>query len=1029
MPNYFFLNPSDSIPGGDPGDESWEVPMVRPDDQFICKLWKAANKDHTFFGFRFRALHIAELPYGSTPNLVQPLFAFNRSFPDSTKTIGAILFWFDAWSKSSAGANVVFHLRGNVKLPGELEGLLNWSGLEICLDSRCISGESRGDWGNIQWPALPAGDTRGTAFDGAFGLLLAPTNSGAWKHSNNPVIRNGRVELWHTRYAPNAGAKLSVRALDALDFWLNPNPTPITPIKGSSGPQPWMPIVQQTFPDNSSPNSDDSFYDLELLNSSVTDFNDRLTPWQRRQLVALTSQFVPGIFTPYEIETDRLILSPFGTTFAGGARFDIDLANQQLLPALTTAERLANPQIPQNWNGLGGFDLKSWYTETHLGRDERWSSVSVGFLFPFGQPIELSVNPHRTILNDDSSTPVACLIFEATLKIKSRTCEYDDPAPNQPFSRVAVKQQNLTFEFNSSSIDGTDLNKALQGDTPVILSFEATDFDGNVVEFTAPLVYFDSVPGQMQVTTGAAVYSARTDVSTIDLKGQKLTFAPSPDGHGTLETTVMSLGAKYNPAYYPASGQAPFVPLVTSATVSLDAVNRLTSQTQGDSITLQKRVTNNLFASLSQPRLVQAVTHTDRFGAMVAPNIKIQALSTATGAVAGSTNPLSLNGQLPSLSDFFGDSKLLGIVPLADALTTVTGKALPTFGSVRKGDAIDATFSFPGAPLQYDGLSVGNLEISIHARRPLDGSSPGTMNSTCTLTEVRLSLPSNSPLLIIGFNTFEFSVTTGSKPSIRADMTPPTFEGDLQFLNALLPFLTADSFSNPPTLDVDEQGAKLGYTLGIPSVPLGDFTLSNLTLSSLLDLPFTLDPMEVDFDFASAEKPFTVSVSGFAGVGHFGLHFQATELTRVDALLGFGGLFEIDVVVARGGVSLIGSVHLTYDSSHSWDVAGQVALSGYVEVLELVSISIEVAIALEYRDNAFTGTYEVTARVQIAFFSESVSFTLTKTFSGSAIGTQALHFSPSAAGTRRVLPPNSSPKFSDAVHPDEWARYCKAFGT
>ena len=36
--------------------------MVRPDDQFICKLWKAANKDHTFFGFRFRALHIAELP-------------------------------------------------------------------------------------------------------------------------------------------------------------------------------------------------------------------------------------------------------------------------------------------------------------------------------------------------------------------------------------------------------------------------------------------------------------------------------------------------------------------------------------------------------------------------------------------------------------------------------------------------------------------------------------------------------------------------------------------------------------------------------------------------------------------------------------------------------------------------------------------------------------------------------------------------------------------------------------------------------
>ena len=79
-----------------------------------------------------------------------------------------------------------------------------------------------------------------------------------------------------------------------------------------------------------------------------------------------------------------------------------------------------------------------------------------------------------------------------------------------------------------------------------------------------------------------------------------------------------------------------------------------------------------------------------------------------------------------------------------------------------------------------------------------------------------------------------------------------------------------------------------GYTLALPNIQLGLFTLSNVSFGAMVSLPFTGDPMSLQFNFCQKQQPFTLTVSLLGGGGFFAIAFDMHGLLSLEAALEFG---------------------------------------------------------------------------------------------------------------------------------------------
>lgn len=126
----------------------------------------------------------------------------------------------------------------------------------------------------------------------------------------------------------------------------------------------------------------------------------------------------------------------------------------------------------------------------------------------------------------------------------------------------------------------------------------------------------------------------------------------------------------------------------------------------------------------------------------------------------------------------------------------------------------------------------------------------------------------------IKFDNLSFNAPAGKKLDVSANIHGKglQFLGDLSFLQTLQDLIPTGGFQDPPNLDVTGDGITAGYTLPIPSVGVGVFSVENISLSAALTLPFfPPSPLRFRFAFSEREHPFLVSVSLLGGGGFFGI--------------------------------------------------------------------------------------------------------------------------------------------------------------
>lgn len=814
-------------------------------------------------------------------------------------------------------------------------------------------------------PALPSPTT--TQIELPFRLILSPNSYGTWVHAPGPVDHGGWTELWHTRLAVRTGGELT------------------------EGPSPYRTVRAIWSRD----------HDLKIGYDKP--FLMPLDRDDRRQLVDLTSDFTLGKFIPTPVSVRHLMLSALGGWLDSDYR--------------------AEPH--------SSYSVEQWRHRATMGRDHYVRVVYKGFLCPFGHRASLVKISERKVQRTPAGDPAAYL--RQRMYIVCREPERAFASRAIPFKRVRVTTlvtPNLDPPWDSP-LGAEQKNPPLGGetDTPAILAFwprvgnadflfhlKTWDWESREVDYHLPLAFVRSDWANQEFkpkTHPADAYTAadpkRRDA---DLDGQQVAFAKSDgyEGKTTFDTSSVrfkarALGTLEKPQ------EPPFYPEMEEAQVAIAALRQMTGSEKPARIQLDEHYLEfdfggaknlaGIFAKVStgaEP-VLDYRGNSDRSGGVTTPSMVIRGLSRELGTM-GDVGDVKGSNDIGSghfePSTFFGGAnpQLLGGIGLADILESLDSSTFlaeaPKLVTVNSADKTTTTLEWSTSHLKTAKGFVKSSASELYLKSVFETVKDGGETKFSLygkLSHFKIEL---AKVVVIDFETFEFVSEEGKKPDVHVELAgsnPITFIGDLAFLSALDKILSPANFSDPPYVDVTPQGIAAGYNLTIPTVAMGVFALQNLALGARLSLPFTGDPMRLRFNISELHDPFTVSVAPFGGGGFFALAVGVDGVEVLEGSIEFGGNFAVDLGVASGGVSLMAGIYLKIShqgSEEKSDLTGYVRANGELEVIGIISISMEFYFGLTYSDSKAWGEVRVTVDIDVLVFHGSVTVKMRKEFEGSS---------------------------------------------
>ena len=361
------------------------------------------------------------------------------------------------------------------------------------------------------------------------------------------------------------------------------------------------------------------------------------------------------------------------------------------------------------------------------------------------------------------------------------------------------------------------------------------------------------------------------------------------------------------------------------------------------------------------------------------------------------------------LRDVIDGSRLLNGAPavtIRDTLNSVIGVIDPMVGPLRRGDQLldmltgdeltvrfdwnptISNWSLPGTDPETDPLFRANDKngflVAVEAKVKKNGQSEPKIGVICSLKHFDLVLVAPKSFIELNFEKVEFSVDSKAKMDVDVVLTDIKFVGALSFVETLRDLIPLDGFSDPPYLDITAQGIDAGFDIALPSVAIGVFNLSNLSLGAGFTVPFIGQPLAVRFNFCTREQPFSLTVCLFGGGGFVGITLDPHGVQILEAALEFGASISIDFGVASGGVHVIAGVYFRLQSDACL-LEGYFRLGGNVDVLGLITASLEIYLKLGYEPESgkCVGSAELTIEIEIILFSGSVTITCERKFAGS----------------------------------------------
>jgi hypothetical protein len=365
--------------------------------------------------------------------------------------------------------------------------------------------------------------------------------------------------------------------------------------------------------------------------------------------------------------------------------------------------------------------------------------------------------------------------------------------------------------------------------------------------------------------------------------------------------------------------------------------------------------------------------NTARSGGIVAPDIVADGISRLHGpvSVAALAQPLA-DGHLDPVKVLGQTATLLGF-SLAELIdTSALGVPPEILSAVQSGQPPKVTMKWGPVKL---ATASGQFVTSDQSTLVLDVElGVAGQKVTCTVQQVALALPDRDDppkLLEVRFEQLAFTQEGSKPPSLDITGVSAEFFGYLNLLKKLQD--AVDLHGSGAKIDASSTGVSASYDLPVPDVAAGGFQLTGLRFHAGIDVPFDGRPVTIAIAFASREDPFNVSVLALGGGGYVDVLIDKTGLRRIELALEFGASIEVNFVVASGEVHSMGGVRLIKDGD-DFSLTGYLRFGGSVEILGLVSVSVELVVTLRYDGGRkeMIGRATLVLEIDLTLFSDSV---------------------------------------------------------
>jgi hypothetical protein len=350
----------------------------------------------------------------------------------------------------------------------------------------------------------------------------------------------------------------------------------------------------------------------------------------------------------------------------------------------------------------------------------------------------------------------------------------------------------------------------------------------------------------------------------------------------------------------------------------------------------------------------------DRAGGLAGPKIVVDQISRLSGLA--NADPSQLLSEGASLLGF-SLRDLVGAIDVPPELKTI----------VRDGVPNEVRMRWQSVPLKPIPMFKPGADSTV----TIDVVSSGTDNNThCVANNFTLQIPppgpsGNDALIEIDFKTIEFRQSTGQPPKVSVDISGIRFVGRLHLLESLQEAI-GDFNRLPVKIEAAKDKVVARYELPLPDVSALSFVMSNLVFSAALTIPFNKEPVAIEVGFASRARPFTLTVLMFGGGGYVDLELINTGLRRLEISLQFGASIGMNFGIGKAEVHAFGGIRYALESG-SPSLTGYIHIGGSLDVLGLVSVSIELRLELAYNfeHNWLVGRATIVIDIDITLYSDS----------------------------------------------------------
>jgi hypothetical protein len=887
-------------------------------------------------------------------------------------------------------------------------------------------------------PHEPA--TNSTALELPYRLFISPMSDAHWQHGVMPVTRHGRTELWHTRLAttPPSGVGTvpsQIRALWSPDF--------------ERAPDPRLP------------------------------FHMPLDAQDRAFLVHLTADWTQNRadmrfkYRPRPALVNRLHLSSLGALLDAGGEWDprpenVDLEQWRHLATLGRDHyvRVVYAGFLMPFGHAASLVKVTERTFESLGDDGRIAVLRTRFFIIVRQRTRTYASETQFHKYGGRSFPFGAveILTEVTPELlPPKLVPLNSPPPLDP----PDPPDPAPLEAPPTLTDRMAFWPEVPGDSDVDRNFRfevvATDVSGQRVTFSVPMLFVSEVVNaKLSVNLRHAYSEADHGRRTAQLGGDGISYDQTPGANpddSRLSTTQLRFATRGLFPFDHASGtrlsafplRPNFFPEVEHTSVNVPALQRLLGRSDPFAMTYPLAKTAAEFinpggvflwaetiAKLGFGGDTQSA-QTDGIGGLAAPEMQIVGLSRLTGPVSGKPSASGIQTSVANVvknqfspADFFSGATLLGGIDLAAIVQVAAAAGLDAAPQFHSTEGIaEAVTNFEwetelktAKPFlaNADGKSGSRLVMHAEVVTPKEKNGVATRQASAVLNNFKLDL---FGCIILWFDRVTFDVKPGQKPDVSVQLTrgedAVTFGGALAFVNELRKYIPSNGFSDPPALSVTPSGIAASYSLGLPTMPLGIFSLSNVSLGAGFNLPFDNRSMSLRFSFCERQRPFSLIVSGLGGGGFAAITIGAGGVQEIEAALEFGAAVAINLGVASGAVEIKAGMYFNWKDDVEVKGGGKtqmVVLAGYVRihgeltVLCLVSASLTFNLQLGFQksggESMVFGEAELIVEIEVLFLSFDVRVRCRREFAGTP----------------------GDPKFIDLI-PDAsvWDDYCGAFAS